>query len=69
MQHLKDTTKRSKSAQTNATKRMIGLRLHTDEFTEVEEMARKQDRSVASFARICLRLGIEQLQKQKTDEV
>ena len=69
---MKHNIKRHNGARTNtygAPSRMIGLRLPSDEFAEVQKMAKEEDRSIASFARICLRLGMEQLQKQKTDEV
>lgn len=46
-----------------APSRMIGLRLPNDEYIEVQKMAKEQDRSIASLARICMRLGIEQLKK------
>lgn len=67
MQH---NIKRRHGVRTNtygAPYRMIGLRLIHDEYLEVEKMAKEQDRSLASFARICLRLGMEQV--QKTGEV
>lgn len=62
MQRFKDTTKKSKGKQTNVTKRTVGLRLHTDEFAQVEKMARQQDRSISSLVRICMRIGIQQMQ-------
>lgn len=63
MQH---NIKRHNGVRTNAygaPSRMIGVRLPNEEFAEFQKMAAEQDRSVASLARICLRLGIEQLQK------
>lgn len=63
MQH---NIKRRNGVRTNtygAPSRMIGLRLPNDEYIEVQKMAKEQDRSIASLARICMRLGIEQLKK------
>lgn len=43
--------------------RMIGVRLPPDEYAEVQKIAVEQERSVASLARICLRIGLEQMKQ------
>lgn len=45
--------------------RMIGLRLPEQEAEQLAQMAKEDDRSISQFARICLRLGIEEYQARK----
>lgn len=65
MLHPKDTTIAPKSTQTHSKKaprRLVGLRLDAKEYAEVQEMARQDERSMASFVLLCMRLGIQQMQ-------
>lgn len=68
MQHNIKATKAAQMSTKKSNLRLVGLRLPNEEVAKVEQFAREQERSLSSLARICFRLGFEQLQKQKTDE-
>lgn len=62
---MKHTTKPFKDTTTTHPQPMIGLRLPPDEMAQVRALAAADDRSVAQFARMCFRLGLEQLQQSR----
>lgn len=68
---MKHTIKRDNGAPVRTlrtTKKMIGLRLPDEEMALVERLATEDERSVSQFARICLRLGIEEFLARRTAE-
>ena len=62
---MKHTTKPSKGTTSSSSQPMIGLRLPPEEMAVVRAMAAADDRPVAQFARMCFRLGLEQLQQSR----
>ena len=64
MSNVKDSTKASKSKLLNNKDRRIGLRLCPKEYEVVQAIARRQDRSVSSLVRVCLRIGMQQIQSE-----
>lgn len=68
MKHNIKTVNGERTTTNTGPTRALGLRLPNAEFADFQKEAREQDRSLSSLARICLRLGLKQLQKQKADE-
>lgn len=64
---MEHNTKHMKGTIRSSPQPMIGLRLPPNEMALVRELAAADDRSVAQFARMCFRLGLEQLQQAKKE--
>jgi len=61
---MKHTTKPSLRTAKSAKKRMIGLRLDSSFMLEMEALAAAEQRSLADTARICVRIGYEQMKEK-----
>ena len=66
---MKHTTKPVSRAAKTVKNRMIGLRLDDEFMSEMEKLAAKELRSLADMARICVRIGYEQMQAQASKRV
>ncbi len=64
---MEHTTKPTKSTIPSQTQQMIGLRLPSDEMAQVRKLAAADERTLAQFARICFRLGLEQILQGKKE--
>lgn len=64
---MKHTTKGAARTSPDNTPQMIGLRLPPAEMAQVRELAAADERTLAQFARICFRLGLEQVRQGKKE--
>lgn len=64
---MEHTTKHMKGTIRSSSQPMIGLRLPPEEMNQIRALAAADDRSIAQFARMCLRIGLEQLQQGKKE--
>lgn len=59
---MKHNTKHAAGTSAASKKRQIGLRPEADEMLVIEELAKREMRSVAQMALICLRHGLRDIQ-------
>lgn len=64
---MKHTTKGAARTSPDPVHQMIALRLPPDEIALARELAAADDRPLAQFARICYRLGLEQILQGKKE--
>lgn len=64
---MEHTTKPTKSTIPSQPQQMIGLRLPSDEMARVRKLAAADERTLSQFARICFRLGLEQILQGKKE--
>ncbi|MCB4324322.1 hypothetical protein KOE80_19135 [Alcaligenes sp. 13f] len=64
---MKHTTKRAARTSPEQKTQMIGLRLPPAEMAQVRELAAADERPLAQFARICFRMGLEQMRQGKKE--